>query len=68
MELVNQPVNVTVPLSAPERCQLLTLAEKLFVPDLTFEMRLEIAAQMHGHLVGQSEWIPPPESVKVETA
>jgi hypothetical protein len=38
----------------------LTLAEQLFVPELTFETRLGIAVQMRGLLVGQSEWISPP--------
>ena len=66
LELVEQPVNVTLPVSVPERSQLLTLAEQLFVPDLTFEMRLDIAAQMRNLLTAQIEWIPPPVPTNVE--
>jgi hypothetical protein len=60
LELVDKPQNGSVPVSAPERGQLLTLAEQLFAPEMSFETRLEIAAQMRGLLVGQSAWIPPP--------
>ena len=60
MQLVDQPVKVNLPVSIPERKHLLTLAEQLFAPDLSHELRLEIASQMRGLLVGQSEWIPPP--------
>ncbi len=60
LELVDQPQNVSVPVSAPERQHLLTLAEQLFAPEMSFETRLEIAAQMRGLLVYHSGWIPPP--------
>jgi len=60
LELVDQPVNITQSISAPERQHLLTLAEKLFTPELTFEMRLEIAAQMRNLLSVPLDWIPPP--------
>lgn len=46
-----------------ERRQLLTLAQQLFVPDLTFEMRLDIAVHMRILLEGDGnrvDWIPPP--------
>jgi integrase/recombinase XerD len=60
LELVSQPVSITLPVSAPERCQLLTLAEQLFVPELSLGTRLEIASQMRKLLTAQVEWIPPP--------
>ena len=60
LELVDQPVKVNLPVSIPERSQLLSLAEQLFAPEMTFETHLEITSQMRGLLVGQSEWIPPP--------
>jgi hypothetical protein len=43
----------------------------LFIPEMTLERRLEIAAQMCGLLgnASQAEWIPPPNPVlaSVET-
>ena len=39
LELVDQPTKVTLPVSAPQRSQLLSLAEQLFVPELTYEWR-----------------------------
>ncbi len=67
LELVEEPEEVTEMIGAGERGQLLTLAEQLFAPDLTLEMRLEIAAQMRGLLDGSQatrvDWIPPPVSV-----
>lgn len=68
MQLVGQPMKVSLPVSVLERSQLLTLAEQLFVPELTIEMRLEIASQMRGLLTDQSEWIPPPVPTNVDTA
>ena len=67
LELVDQPTKVTLPVSAPQRSQLLSLAEQLFVPELTYELRLEIVSQMRGLLVGQSEWTPPPVPTNVKT-
>ena len=47
-----------------ERGQLRALAEQLFMPELSFEMRLEIAEQMRWLLDGSQtapmDWIPPP--------
>jgi hypothetical protein len=60
LQLVDQPKNITLPVSTPERGQLLTLAEQLFTPEMSFEVRFEIASQMRRLLVGQYEWIPPP--------
>jgi hypothetical protein len=60
LELVEQPQSITLPVSAPEWGQLLTLAEQLFAPEMSIETRLAIAARMRGLLVGQSEWISPP--------
>jgi len=67
LELVDQPVSITMPVSAPERRQLLTLAEQLFVPEMACETRLEIASQMRVLLIGQEAWIPPPVPTIVET-
>jgi site-specific recombinase XerD len=67
LELVNHPVNVTQTMCTPERDQLLSLAEQLFAPEMSFETRLEIASQMRGLLVDPSEWIPPPVISTVET-
>jgi integrase/recombinase XerD len=60
LQLVEQPVKASLPINAPEREHLLTLAEQLFAPDLSRELLLEIASQMQVLLVGQSKWIPPP--------
>ena len=60
LELVDQPVNITLPVSAPERGHLLTLAEQLFAPEMAYETRLEIASHIRNLLMGQEEWIPPP--------
>jgi hypothetical protein len=60
LELVDRPMSITLPVSAPERQHLLTLVEQLFTPELIFEMRLEIVSQMRSLLIGQKEWIPPP--------
>ena len=68
LHLVDQPLKIALPVTAHERSparpwcggQLLTLAEKLFTPDLTHELLLEIASQMRVLLVDPSEWIPPP--------
>ena len=68
LELVDQPVSITIPVSVPERRQLLTLAEQLFVPEMALGTRLEIAAQMRNLLTAQVEWIPPPFPTNVDTA
>ena len=62
LQLVDQPLKVSLPVDVPERVQLLSLAEQLFAPNLTHELLLEIASQMRGLLVDPSEWIPPPVS------
>jgi hypothetical protein len=43
-----EPEPAPAPLQEPERTQLLVLAEKLTEPELSFELRLEIAFQMRG--------------------
>ncbi len=60
MQLDDQPTKISLPMSVPERSQLLTLAEQLFAPELTNQVRLEIASQIHSLLMRQGEWIPPP--------
>jgi site-specific recombinase XerD len=74
LELAPETGNEIQPLEEAQRTQLLALAEQLSTPELTFELRLEIAAQMRGLLNGRgldqhasqteacerSEWIPPP--------
>jgi site-specific recombinase XerD len=67
LELVDQPVSITIPVSVPERRQLLTLAEQLFVPEMAYETRLEIASMMRNLLTAQVEWIPPPVPINSET-
>ena len=70
LELVEEPEEVTELIGAGERGQLLSLAEQLFAPDLTLEMRLGIAAQMRGLLDGSQatrvDWIPPPVLAEAE--
>jgi len=72
--LTGQLAETPEPVGESERSQLRVLAEQLFIPELSFEMRLEIAAQMCGLLVGSQEtqvdWIPPPVPVlaNAETA
>jgi hypothetical protein len=64
LELVRQPAETQGLVGENERGQLRALAEQLFTPELSFEMRLEIAAQMCGLLDGSQatrvDWIPPP--------
>jgi hypothetical protein len=66
LELVDQPVSITIPVIAPERRQLISLAEQLFAPEMAYETRLEIASQMRNLLTAQVEWIPPPLPTIVE--
>lgn len=66
LELVKDLEPAAEAVKETERRQLLILAEQLFVPDLTFETRLEIAVQMHVLLEGDRirvDWIPPPVRV-----
>lgn len=65
LELVGQPAETPEPMGESKRGQLRVLAEQLFAPELSFELRLEIAAQMCELLGGAStaqelDWIPPP--------
>jgi Phage integrase family len=75
LELAPEIGNESQPVEEVERIQLLALAEQLSIPELSDELRLEIAAQMRGLLNGgaarhesqteaceRSEWIPPPRS------
>jgi integrase/recombinase XerD len=72
LELVGQPAETQVPVGENERGQLLALAERLFTPELSYEMRLEIAVQMCGLLDGgetsRVDWIPPPVLANAEIA
>jgi integrase/recombinase XerD len=66
LELVGQPADTPEPVSESERGQLRALAEQLFTPELSFEMRLEIAVQLRALLEGdvtRVDWIPPPVRV-----
>jgi hypothetical protein len=63
LELVGQPAETPEMVSESERGQLMALAEQLFTPELSFEMRLEIAVQLRALLEGdvtRVDWIPPP--------
>jgi hypothetical protein len=76
LELAPETGKENQPVEEAERIQLLALAEQLSTPELSDELRLEIAAQMRGLLHGRgsdqlepqteacerSEWIPPPRS------
>lgn len=69
LELVEENKPAVEAIKETERRQLLTLAEQLFVPDLTLETRLEIAVQMRTLLEGDGTrvfWIPPPVRVLAE--
>jgi site-specific recombinase XerD len=65
MALVGQPAVTPQAVDEGERGQLRSLAEQLFVPEMTLERRLEIAAQICGLLgtASPEEWIPPPKPV-----
>jgi site-specific recombinase XerD len=67
LELVGEPAETPQPVGASERSQLRSLAEQLFMPELSCELRLEIAAQMCSLLDGgetsRADWIPPPVPV-----
>jgi len=66
LALVEEPAGSSRPISTDERGQLLDLAERLFIPELTLDSRLEIAVQMRGLLSGDQaaevDWIPPPQA------
>ena len=66
LEMFAQPVVCSRLVGASERSQLLTLAEQLFVSEMTLEMRLEIASQMRELLSVPLDWIPPPVKTNVE--
>jgi hypothetical protein len=71
LALSPEPVEPPVPLSESERGMLRVLAEQLFVPELGYEKRVEIAVQMCDLLGGsdgvQMDWIPPPVPVLANT-
>ena len=67
LTLVEVPEENPQPIGTDERGQLLALAERLFIPELTLDSRQEIAAQMRGLLNGnwttkEVNWIPPPRA------
>jgi integrase/recombinase XerD len=70
LELVGEPEMTPQPVSETERGQLRILAEQLFAPELGYEQRQEIAAQMCGLLDGGEAirvgWIPPPVMANAE--
>lgn len=63
LELVGQPAETQEPVGESERGQLRALAEQLFTPEMSYEMRLEIAVQMRELLdaseASRVDWIPP---------
>ncbi|MFO7733570.1 MAG: site-specific integrase [Candidatus Aminicenantes bacterium] len=66
LELVGQPAETPEPVSESERGQLWALAEQLVTPELSYEMRLEIAVKMRALLEGDGtrvDWISPPVRV-----
>jgi integrase/recombinase XerD len=73
LELVGGLADIPEPVSEGERSQLRTLAGQLFAPELSYKLRLEIAAQMCGLLDGspvaiRTDWIPPPVLAEVDVA
>lgn len=74
LSLAPKPENEAQTVEEPERAQLLALADRLFQPELSVELRLEIAFKIRGLLNGQEiaqdeaqslvnescEWIHPP--------
>ncbi len=76
LALVPEPQVDSQPVQKQERTQLLGLAEQLTLPELSFEMRLQIACQMRGLLTGDTTcqvqenvgWIPPPRSPALAAA
>ena len=62
LELVEEEKKDPVTVTESTHGQLRSLAEQLFIPEMTLERRLEIAAQMCGLLGAASpeDWIPPP--------
>jgi hypothetical protein len=79
LALAPEPEPEIQPVQEPERAQLLALADQLVQPELSYELRLEIAFQIRGLLNGQvtaqyelqtevygrGEWIPPPSQALV---
>lgn len=67
LELVREPAGTPELVIESERGQLRALAESLFAPQMSTELRLEIAAQMCGLLEGSQAnrvgWIPPPRTL-----
>lgn len=62
LDLVGQLAETPEPVGESERGQLRALAEQLFIPELSYEMRLEIAVQMRALLERDGtrvDWIPP---------
>lgn len=51
LELMGQPEEEEPPVSEPERATLLTLVTQLTAPDMSLEMRLELAERMRAVLV-----------------
>jgi site-specific recombinase XerD len=71
LALVEEMGEIPIPIGDNERSQLLTLAERLLVAEMTPEVRLEIAVQMRTVLKGDGtlvDWIPPPVMAVAEVA
>uniref|UniRef100_A0A7C4KXF0 Tyr recombinase domain-containing protein n=1 Tax=Bellilinea caldifistulae TaxID=360411 RepID=A0A7C4KXF0_9CHLR len=69
LELVDEPEEKEEPVSEGERAELLALAEQMVIPELCYQIRLEIAARMRTLLNGKEkrvesqDWVlerPPP--------
>ncbi|MEJ2601388.1 MAG: hypothetical protein P8Z00_23885 [Anaerolineales bacterium] len=61
LELLGAPEEVSAPIEASERQQLLALAVQLALPEVSAEARLSIASQMQILLVGKEmAWEEPP--------
>lgn len=69
LELVDEPEEKEEPVSEGERAELLALAEQMVIPELCYQIRLEISARMRTLLNGKEkrvesqDWVlerPPP--------
>jgi hypothetical protein len=67
LQLVGVPVIKEEPVSEEERSRLRRLAEQLFIPELSFETRRNLALQMCSllemHEPVNVNWLPPPVTV-----
>jgi integrase len=68
LQLAGIPVTKEEPVGEEERSRLRTLAEQLFMPEMSFETRRNLALQMCSllemHAPVSLDWLPPPVLVK----